>query len=91
MFVALCNILERLREESVIDMYQTVKILRQQRVWMVQTEDQYRFCYTVVLKYLNSFDLCLYPTKSDSITQFPKSPTHLYNLNSDHLTPTKTL
>ncbi|KAH8873072.1 Receptor-type tyrosine-protein phosphatase S [Schistosoma japonicum] len=34
---------------------------RQQRVWMIQTEEQYRFCYTTTLDYLNSFDLCTQP------------------------------
>ncbi|KAF8561096.1 hypothetical protein P879_01683 [Paragonimus westermani] len=64
-FIALCNVLERLRQESVVDMYQTVKLLRQQRVWLVQTEEQYRFCYLVTLEYLSSFDLC---------TQLPRTP-----------------
>lgn len=61
LFITMCNVLERLRQESVIDMYQTVKLLRQQRVWMVQTEEQYRFCYITTLDYLNSFDLCTQP------------------------------
>ncbi|TNN10996.1 Receptor-type tyrosine-protein phosphatase F [Schistosoma japonicum] len=61
LFITMCNVLERLRQESVVDMYQTVKLLRQQRVWMIQTEEQYRFCYTTTLDYLNSFDLCTQP------------------------------
>lgn len=61
LFITMCNVLERLRQESVVDMYQTVKLLRQQRVWMVQTEEQYRFCYITTLDYLNSFDLCTQP------------------------------
>ncbi|OON23010.1 Protein-tyrosine phosphatase, partial [Opisthorchis viverrini] len=63
-FITLCNVLERLRQESVVDMYQTVKLLRQQRVGMVQTEEQYRFCYLVALEYLSSFDLCTQPNSS---------------------------
>ncbi|VEL13417.1 unnamed protein product [Protopolystoma xenopodis] len=60
-FIALSTVLERLRQESVVDMYQTVKLLRQQRVHMVQTDEQYRYCYLTTLEYLNSFDLCAHP------------------------------
>ena len=35
---------------------QTVKTLRTQRPAMVQTEDQYQFCYRAALEYLGSFD-----------------------------------
>lgn len=35
---------------------QTVKMLRTQRPAMVQTEDQYQFCYRAALEYLGSFD-----------------------------------
>ncbi|KAF7262011.1 hypothetical protein EG68_00751 [Paragonimus skrjabini miyazakii] len=75
-FIALCNVLERLRQESVVDMYQTVKLLRQQRVWLVQTEEQYRFCYMVTLEYLSSFDLCtqLPRTPPQSLAHLPSSP-----------------
>ncbi|KAF6774265.1 hypothetical protein AHF37_06326 [Paragonimus kellicotti] len=75
-FIALCNVLERLRQESVVDMYQTVKLLRQQRVWLVQTEEQYRFCYLVTLEYLSSFDLCtqLPRTPPQSLAHLPSSP-----------------
>ena len=37
-FITLSIVLERMRFESVVDMYQTVKILRTQRPAMVQTE-----------------------------------------------------
>lgn len=37
-FVALSIVLERMRYEGVVDMFQTVKILRTQRPAMIQTE-----------------------------------------------------
>ncbi|XP_077981464.1 receptor-type tyrosine-protein phosphatase delta-like [Glandiceps talaboti] len=55
-FITLSIVLERMRYEGVVDMYQTVKTLRTQRPAMVQTEDQYQFCYRAALEYLGSFD-----------------------------------
>jgi netrin-G3 ligand len=40
----------------VVDIFQTVKMLRTQRPATVQTEDQYQFCYRASLEYLGSFD-----------------------------------
>jgi len=40
----------------VVDIFQTVKMLRTQRPAMVQTEDEYQFCYHAALEYLGSFD-----------------------------------
>ena len=42
--------------EGVVDVFQTVRTLRTQRPAMVQTEDQYQFCYRAALEYLSSFD-----------------------------------
>ncbi|XP_077973840.1 receptor-type tyrosine-protein phosphatase delta-like isoform X3 [Styela clava] len=55
-FITLSIALERMRYEGVVDMFQTVKMLRTQRPAMVQTEDQYQFCYRAALEYLGSFD-----------------------------------
>ncbi|XP_055342450.1 tyrosine-protein phosphatase Lar-like isoform X3 [Paramacrobiotus metropolitanus] len=55
-FIALSVVLERLRYEGVIDIFQAVKLLRTQRPSMVQTLDQYQFLYFAALEYLNSFD-----------------------------------
>uniref|UniRef100_A0A7N5JEH5 Receptor-type tyrosine-protein phosphatase F n=1 Tax=Ailuropoda melanoleuca TaxID=9646 RepID=A0A7N5JEH5_AILME len=55
-FVTLSIVLERMRYEGVVDMFQTVKTLRTQRPAMVQTEDQYQLCYRAALEYLGSFD-----------------------------------
>ena len=55
-FITLSQVLERLQYEGVVDMFQTVRNLRTQRPAMVQTEEEYRFCYFSSLEYLDSFD-----------------------------------
>uniref|UniRef100_A0A672PZ33 protein-tyrosine-phosphatase n=1 Tax=Sinocyclocheilus grahami TaxID=75366 RepID=A0A672PZ33_SINGR len=55
-FITLSIVLERMRYEGVVDIFQTVKMLRTQRPAMVQTEDEYQFCYQASLEYLGSFD-----------------------------------
>ncbi|XP_039538123.1 receptor-type tyrosine-protein phosphatase S isoform X19 [Pimephales promelas] len=55
-FITLSIVLERMRYEGVVDIFQTVKMLRTQRPAMVQTEDEYQFCYQAALEYLGSFD-----------------------------------
>ncbi|XP_066915195.1 receptor-type tyrosine-protein phosphatase S-like isoform X3 [Clytia hemisphaerica] len=56
-FIALTNLIERVKTEGVVDVYQTVKKMRQQRTAMVQTRDQYEFCYRALQEYLESFDV----------------------------------
>ncbi|XP_020616069.1 receptor-type tyrosine-protein phosphatase delta-like [Orbicella faveolata] len=55
-FCALCIVLERMRSEGVVDLFQTVKLLRTQRPNMIQNQEQYLFCYQKALEYLSSFD-----------------------------------
>ncbi|XP_066297896.1 receptor-type tyrosine-protein phosphatase S-like [Branchiostoma lanceolatum] len=55
-FCAISTVLERVKTEGNCDVFQTVKALRQQRPHMVQTIDQYQFCYQAVVEYLDSFD-----------------------------------
>ena len=55
-FITLGIVLERTRYEGMIDVFNTVKVLRNQRPAMVQTEDQYQFCYRAALEYLGSYD-----------------------------------
>ncbi|XP_019855284.1 PREDICTED: receptor-type tyrosine-protein phosphatase alpha-like [Amphimedon queenslandica] len=51
-FIALGIVLERYSVEGMIDLFQTVKTLRIQRSAMVQTREQYHFCYEAILDYL---------------------------------------
>ncbi|GAA48182.1 receptor-type tyrosine-protein phosphatase delta [Clonorchis sinensis] len=55
-FLTLSIVLERMRYEGVVDMFQTVRMLRTQRPGLVETEEQYQFCYNAALAYLASFD-----------------------------------
>ncbi|XP_016521995.1 receptor-type tyrosine-protein phosphatase F-like isoform X2 [Poecilia formosa] len=56
-FITLSIVLERMRYEGVVDIFQTVKILQTQRPAMVQTKEQYHMCYKAALEYLGSFDI----------------------------------
>lgn len=55
-FITLSHVLERLQNEGVIDLFTVVRSLRTLRPGMVQTEDQYQFCYRAVLEYISTFD-----------------------------------
>ncbi|XP_053679181.1 phosphatidylinositol phosphatase PTPRQ [Anopheles nili] len=52
-FIALDIILQRMQHEKKINVYDTVKRLRRQRVKMVQTLDQYSFLYQCCLEYVS--------------------------------------
>ncbi|CAI8013798.1 Receptor-type tyrosine-protein phosphatase delta [Geodia barretti] len=56
-FIALHILLERMVTEGLVDVFQTIKNLRIQRPAMVQTLEQYQFCYTAALDYLETSDL----------------------------------
>ncbi|XP_021710456.1 phosphatidylinositol phosphatase PTPRQ [Aedes aegypti] len=49
--IALDIILQRIQQEKKINIYETVKQLRSQRVKMVQTSEQYAFLYHACLEY----------------------------------------
>lgn len=55
-FCALSIVVERMRTEGVVDLLQTVRQLREQRPQMVETLEEYAFCYEAALQYLSSFD-----------------------------------
>uniref|UniRef100_A0A182WEK3 protein-tyrosine-phosphatase n=1 Tax=Anopheles minimus TaxID=112268 RepID=A0A182WEK3_9DIPT len=52
-FIALDIILQRMQQEKKINVFDTVKRLRRQRVKMVQTLDQYGFLYQCCLEYVS--------------------------------------
>uniref|UniRef100_A0A672R445 Receptor-type tyrosine-protein phosphatase epsilon n=1 Tax=Sinocyclocheilus grahami TaxID=75366 RepID=A0A672R445_SINGR len=54
-FIALSNILERVKAEGLLDVFQTVKSLRTRRPHMVQTVEQYDFCYRVVQDFVDIY------------------------------------
>ncbi|XP_078575223.1 receptor-type tyrosine-protein phosphatase alpha-like [Branchiostoma floridae x Branchiostoma japonicum] len=55
-FIAMNTVLERVKAEGICDLFQTVKSMRCSRPHMVQTAEQYLFCYKAVMEYLDSFD-----------------------------------
>lgn len=55
-FIALATIIDRMNLEGVVDIFTTVKLLRTERPNMVETRDEYQFCYIAVNDYLNSFE-----------------------------------
>ncbi|KAL3108135.1 hypothetical protein niasHT_016326 [Heterodera trifolii] len=55
MFVAVSLTIERTKSEHVVDMFTTVKMLRMQRPNMVESREQYEFCYLAAIEFLASF------------------------------------
>lgn len=53
-YVVIDTMLQRIRNERSIDVYGHVTCLRSQRNYMVQTEDQYVFCYEALLEAMQS-------------------------------------
>jgi len=51
-FLSLCLNIERLETEDNVDVFQTVRWLRSQRVGLVNTLEQYNFCYELIKSYL---------------------------------------
>ena len=58
-------ILERMLVEGHVDVFQTVKSLRIQRPAMVQTVEQYAFCYDVALDFVESSGLLQQPLPTE--------------------------
>ncbi|XP_038067690.1 receptor-type tyrosine-protein phosphatase epsilon-like [Patiria miniata] len=55
-FITLSYLLQRAKAEGIVDVFQAVRTLRQQRPHMVQDVAQYQFCYRAMMEYLDSFD-----------------------------------
>lgn len=53
-FIGLSVALEHVRTEGMVDVYGIVKNLRTQRPHMVQTLEQYSFCYSTIAEYVES-------------------------------------
>ena len=51
-FCCLSNSVEQLRKTGQVDIFSTVKNIREQRAFSVQTPEQYQFCYTGILEYV---------------------------------------
>ncbi|XP_077975271.1 uncharacterized protein LOC120336019 [Styela clava] len=56
-FCAVYNLFQRFKVEKRFNVFQTVKDLRDCRPGMVQTEEQYKLCYDIMLAYIDSFSL----------------------------------
>uniref|UniRef100_A0A914GZU8 protein-tyrosine-phosphatase n=1 Tax=Globodera rostochiensis TaxID=31243 RepID=A0A914GZU8_GLORO len=56
MFVAVSLTIDRAKLEHVVDMFTTVKMLRMQRPNMVESREQYEFCYMAAIEFLASYD-----------------------------------
>ncbi|XP_062509110.1 receptor-type tyrosine-protein phosphatase S-like [Corticium candelabrum] len=54
-FCALLSLIESLQVEGVIDVFSRIKVLRTQHPGIVQTLEQYVFCHTVIMEYLDGF------------------------------------
>jgi len=55
LYCCISLLLERLKAENRVDVFQTVKSLQAQRPMILTNRDQYEFCYQAVLDYLESF------------------------------------
>lgn len=53
-FIALYICIQKLKTEGTVDIFQTVRQLRTQRTAMVQTVDQYYFCYQALKDYVDT-------------------------------------
>ncbi|XP_067092580.1 receptor-type tyrosine-protein phosphatase T [Osmerus mordax] len=54
-FCAICSISEMIQQQNIVDVFHTVKTLRNNKTNMVETMEQYKFCYEVALEALSSF------------------------------------
>eukprot|EP00794_Sanderia_malayensis_P008093 gene8093-8960_t len=54
-FIAIANILERLKSEQLIDVFHTVKKIRLFRPQFVENSAQYQFCFKMAQAYMESF------------------------------------
>ncbi|XP_033097034.1 receptor-type tyrosine-protein phosphatase epsilon-like [Anneissia japonica] len=55
-YCTVVEVVERMKLENVIDVFQTLKKLRSNRPGLVQNVDQYIFCYDIISNYLGCFE-----------------------------------
>lgn len=55
-FCALYSVLERLKIEQVIDVFQAIKAMRISRPGLVKTAEEYKFIHYAIQDYLSAFD-----------------------------------
>jgi len=46
--------MEQAENEGLVDVFQTARYLREQRPHMIQTQEQYDFCYTSLLQFIEA-------------------------------------
>ncbi|XP_013406246.1 receptor-type tyrosine-protein phosphatase alpha [Lingula anatina] len=56
LFCAVARILDKLKVEQEVDVFHTVKAVRQNRPQLINSKEQYVFCYDVVEEYVRKFD-----------------------------------
>uniref|UniRef100_A0A493TIG0 Receptor-type tyrosine-protein phosphatase kappa n=1 Tax=Anas platyrhynchos platyrhynchos TaxID=8840 RepID=A0A493TIG0_ANAPP len=54
MFCAIGIVVEMVKRQNVVDVFHAVKTLRNSKPNMVETPEQYRFCYDIALEYLET-------------------------------------
>lgn len=54
MFISLTILMEQADSEGMVDVFQTAKCLRAQRPHIIQTQEQFYFCYAALLQYLET-------------------------------------
>ncbi|XP_027042748.1 receptor-type tyrosine-protein phosphatase epsilon-like [Pocillopora damicornis] len=53
---SIMSVIERVKIEQTVDVFQTIKLIRAKRPGAVNTLDRYVFCYKTILAYLDSFN-----------------------------------
>ncbi|CAB4012926.1 receptor-type tyrosine- phosphatase epsilon-like, partial, partial [Paramuricea clavata] len=54
-YIAISNLLERMKIEQAMDVFQAIKMIRGTRPQFVENAEQYKFCYTAIMAYLDGF------------------------------------
>ncbi|CAB4021699.1 receptor-type tyrosine- phosphatase S [Paramuricea clavata] len=54
-YIAISNLLERMKIEQAMDVFQAIKIIRETRPQFVENAEQYRFCYAAMMAYMDGF------------------------------------